>query len=149
MSEDNGLFSINIDFATSHLFFPRIMIWIIIFLAVIIGAKELIKKLRDGSLKESLKGFRFFEENYDRLKLFGSIIFVAVYFFLMDFIGRFFPNEGLGFLIASILFMFAMSFLLVGKGNFRKHRISILISSLVTPLAAWILFAKVFFITLP
>ncbi len=67
----------------------------------------------------------------------------------MDFVGRLFPNQGLGFLITSIPFMFVMSFLLVGKENFKNHRVSILISSVVTPLFAWILFAKLFFITLP
>jgi len=149
VSEKSGFLSVAIDFDTSHLFFPRIIIGIIVLLLLIIGLQNLIRKLRNGSLRESLKSFRFFEENYDKLKLFGSIISVAVYFFLMDFIGRFFPNQGLGFLIASIPFMFVMSFLLVGKENFKNHRTSILISTVATPLLAWVLFAKMFFITLP
>ncbi len=125
------------------------MIGIIILLLIIIGLQTLVRKLRDGSLRDSVKGFRFFEKNYDKVKLFGSIISVAVYFFLMDFIGRLFPNQGLGFLFASIPFMFVMSFLLVGKENFKNHRTSILVSTVVTPLFAWFLFAKIFFITLP
>lgn len=149
MSENNDFLSIAIDFETSHLFFPRIMIGIIILLLLIIGIQNLVKKIRDGSLKESIKSFHFFEENYDKLKLYGSIVSVAVYFFLMDFIGRFFPNQGLGFLITSIPFMFFMSFLLVGKAQFKNNRIAILASSLATPLFAWILFAKIFYITLP
>jgi hypothetical protein len=96
-----------------------------------------------------LKGFRFFEENYDKIKLYGSIASVGIYFFLMDYLGSFFPNQGLGFLITSIPFMFTMSFLLVGKDNFKNHRTSIVISSIATPLLSWILFAKIFFITLP
>lgn len=149
VSEDSDFLSINIDFETSHLFFPRIIIGVIILLLVIIGVKELTKKIRTGNLKKSFKEFRFFEENYDKLKLYGSIISVACYFFFMNYIGRLFPNQGLGFLFASIPFMFIMSFLLVGKENFKIHRTSILISSVITPLFAWILFAKLFYITLP
>lgn len=149
MTENNDFLSIAIDFETSHLFFPRIMIAIIILLLVIIGIKELVKKIQNGNLKESIRGFHFFEKNYDKLKLYGSFFSVALYFFLMDYVGRFFPNQGLGFLIMSIPFMFVMSFLLVGKENFRIHRTSILISSVATPLFAWILFAKIFYITLP
>lgn len=125
------------------------MIGIIILLLLIIGFKELIKRIQKGDLKESLKRINFFEENYDKLKLYGSIISVAVYFLLMDFVGRFFPNQGLGFLLTSIPFMLVMSTLLVGKENFKTHRKSIVISSVSTPLLAWILFAKLFFITLP
>lgn len=147
--ENSDFLSISIDFEKSHLFFPRIIIGVIILLLVIIGVKELVKRIRAGNLKESIKGFRFFEENYDKLKLYGSIVSVACYFYFMDIIGRFFPNQGLGFLITSIPFMFIMSFLLVGKENFKIHRTSILISSVITPLFAWILFAKLFYITLP
>ena len=149
VSENSDFLSVTIDFETSHLYFPKIIIGIIILLLLTIGIKELVKKLRQGNLKEGLMSFKFFEENYDKLKLFGSIISVALYFFLMDFIGRFFPNQGLGFLFASIPFMFFLSFLLVGRENIRNHRVSILISSVVTPLFAWILFAKLFYITLP
>ncbi len=149
MPESSDFLSIIIDFDTSHLFFPKIMIGVIILLLLIIGIKELVTRLRNGSLKRDLKGFRFFEKNYNKIKLYGSIISVAVYFFLMDFVGGFFPNQGLGFLFTSIPFIFVMSFLLVGKDNFKKHRISILISSVVTPLFSWILFAKMFYITLP
>lgn len=149
MSENSDFLSISIDFETSHLFFPRIIIGVIFLLLIIIGVKELIKKIRAGNLKESLKGFRFFEENYDKIKLYGSIVSVGCYFFFMDFIGRFFPNQGLGFLITSIPFMFVMSYLLVGRDNFKNHRTSILISSVLTPLFAWVLFAKLFYITLP
>lgn len=149
MPENSDFFSIAIDFEKSHLFFPRIMVGVIILLLLIIGLQNLIKRLRAGNLKESLKGFRFFEENYDKIKLYGSMISVGIYFYLMDFIGRFFPNQGLGFLISSIPFMFIMSFLFIGKENFKNHRTSILISSVATPLLAWILFGKIFFITLP
>jgi hypothetical protein len=145
----SDLFSITIDFEKSHLFFPRIMIGVIILLLLIIGLQSLIKRLGEGNLIESLKGFRFFEENYDKIKLYGSIASVGIYFFLMDYLGSFFPNQGLGFLITSIPFMFTMSFLLVGKDNFKNHRTSIVISSIATPLLSWILFAKIFFITLP
>lgn len=149
VSENSDFLSINIDFERSHLFFPRIIIGIIILLLVIIGLKELIIKIRAGNLKKSIQEFHFFEENYDKLKLYGSIISVACYFFFMDFIGQFFPNQGLGFLISSMPFMFVMSFLLVGKDNFKIYRTSILISSVITPLFAWVLFAKLFYITLP
>lgn len=149
MQGEGGFLSITIDFQQSHLFFPRIMIGVIIVLVVAIAIKELLSRARKGTLKELFKGFSFFEPGFNKAKLFGTFGLVILYFVLMDYVGRLFPNEGLGFLSTSIPFMLALSVLFAGKEVVKKHWIAIVVSSVVTPLAAWLLFGKLFFITLP
>ncbi len=149
MDESKGLLSVTIDFDRSHLFFPRIVIGILILLLLIIGITNLIKYKKRGNLKESVRAIRFFEENYDKVKLFGTIGLLVVYFWSMDHLGRLFPNQGLGFLIASIPYMFVQAMLFVGKDNVKKHLVAISVTSVLTPLFSWILFGKLFFITLP
>jgi tripartite-type tricarboxylate transporter receptor subunit TctC len=63
----------NADFNQSHLFFPKIMGWILLLLFLIILIKELPKKIRNY---KSGKRFKFFNEGYDKVKLFGSIILI-------------------------------------------------------------------------
>ncbi len=149
MNENTGFLHITIDFDTSHLFFPKIVIGILIFLLIVIGIHSLVKYRKKGGIGTALKSYHFFAKDFDKIKLLGTIGLLAAYFYLMNRIGRLFPNQGLGFLITSIPYMFIQSSLFVGKASVRKHLAAISITSVVTPLFAWILFGKLFFITLP
>ena len=101
-----------------------------------------IKEYRNG------KRFHFFEKNNDKLKLFGTIILLIIYFNGMEFVGGFFPNMGYGFLFTSIVFMFVISLLFIGKPT-KKKLIAITANSVITPVLAWYLFNYLFHITLP
>ena len=138
--------SVKIDFDQSHMFFPKIIMWLLLLLfilIVILYGRQFIKDLKEGR-----KSLRFFEENYDKMRLFGTIGLVIIYFILMDYVGEFFPNTGLGFLLVSIPFMMCLSFLYVHDLN-KKRAVIILLNSIIAPVAAWYILGNLFNITLP
>lgn len=145
------LLSISIDFGTSHLFFPKIIIAFIVFMLIFKGVAAFAKHLKHHDLAESLKKYRFFEPDMDKAKLIGALVLIPLYFLAMDRIGLLFPNMGMGFLIASIPFMLLSSFLFVGKEDSRKRNVVIAVvsTSVLVPLIVWLLFTKMLFITLP
>ncbi len=140
-----ALTSIEIDFEQSHLFFPRIIIGILVLLLIVIAVMHLPRKIKE--IKNGDK-FSFFEENYDKVKLFSTIAIIMIYFKLMEYVGSLFPNMGYGFLFTSIVFMFAISLLFIGKSTKRKM-IAITLNSVITPALAWFIFGYLFHITLP
>lgn len=144
-----GLFSfhkISIDFQESHLFFPTIISWVVAILAGIIFLVYGIRFIRDvasGSRKP-----RFFVENYDKFRLYGTVILTVVYFIAMDLVGRYFPNTGFGFLFMSIPFMFVLSLMYSHEFN-RSKMIVIAVNSIIAPSVSWYILGKLFNITLP
>ena len=142
----SNLLSIKIDFPQSHMFFPKIIMWLLLLLFVLIAilyGRQFVKDVREG--RRSLK---FFEENYDKIRLFGTIGAVIIYFILMDYVGTLFPNTGLGFLLVSIPFMMSLSFLYVHDLS-KKKTIIILLNSIIAPVSAWYILGNLFNITLP
>jgi hypothetical protein len=142
----SSIFAVKIDFDQSHLFFPKIIVWLLILLfimIVVIYGKTFVQDLRSGRRK-----IRLFQENYDKIKLFGTILAVVIYFILMDIVGTFFPNTGLGFLLVSIPFMLALSFLYVHDLN-RKKAMIIVLNSTIAPVTAWYILGNLFNISLP
>lgn len=140
------LLSIKIDFEQSHMFFPNIIMWLLLFLfilIVVLYGKQFLEDLTAGR-----RSIRFFQENYDKIRLFGTIGAVIIYFILMDYVGTLFPNTGLGFLLVSIPFMMCLSFLYVHDLN-KKKTIIILLNSTIAPAAAWYILGNLFNITLP
>lgn len=141
-----NLLSIKVDFDQSHLFFPKIIMWLLLFLFVLIVvlyARQFLKDVRAGR-----RSIRFFQENYDKIRLFGTIAAVIIYFILMDYVGVLFPNTGYGFLFVSIPFMMSLSFLYVHDLS-KKKTIIILLNSIIAPLAAWYILGNLFNISLP
>lgn len=139
------LLTVTMNFETSHLYFPKIIIGILILLALAIAVVHLPKKLKE------IKGgdqAGFFVKNYDKVKLYGSIVLIAVYFKAMEVVGALFPNTGYGFLFSSIVFIFVASTLFLGKPT-KREWIILTINSIVTPLFVWYVFGVLFFITLP
>lgn len=142
----SSLFKVTIDFEQSHLFFPKIVMWVLLLLCVLIFIVYGIPFLRD--LKTGKRKISFSTRHIDNLRLFGTIILTIVYFQLMDYVGRFFPNMGYGFLFMSIPFMFLLSLLYVHGLNRRKF-LALSVNALIAPCIAWFVLARLFNITLP
>ena len=84
----------------------------------------------------------------DKRRLFGALALTLVYFAAMQPVGLLCPNSGIGFLLTSIVYGFALSWLFVHDLDKRKW-ILIASSSVLTPLVVWTVFSTVFKITLP
>lgn len=124
-------------YSTSHLFFPKIIIAVLIVLGLAIIIPKIIKAIRG---KEPLfdKSKKFFIENYDKVKLFGTVILLALYILALQWIG---------FLVASLIFIFLFNVLYSGF----KWK-SLLVSGIVTTAAVlitWFVFGVLFNVTLP
>ncbi len=125
--------------STSHKIFPRIVLAILIILAVIMFIQYILKARKEKTKLFSLKGKQFFEDNYDKVKLFGTIIFLFAFIFLL---------EPLGFIIASIIFMSLFNILFSGKYSKKDIVISTGIAIIET-MSVWFIFGYLFEITLP
>lgn len=140
------LFKVHVDFSQSHLLFPTIVEWVlaVLLLAIVaVHGPELLALWRGGEFKE-----RMAISPLDKRRLFGSVILTAVYFAAMEPVGRIYPNSGAGFLLMSIVYGFALSWLFVHDNN-RRKTILVGLSSVITPAVVWLVFAHAFRITLP
>ncbi len=147
--DSNGFFSlfkVSVDFDSSHMFFPTIVIWFLAFLLVLITliyGIPYINAVRKGEKQISLS-----TAHIDKLRLLGTLVLTVVYFMAMDFVGGFFPNTGLGFLLMSMPFMGLLS-LLYGHDMTRRKLTTILLNAVISPTVAWYVLAQMFNITLP
>lgn len=144
--ESSSLFEVSIDFQESHMFFPTIVMWVLLLLLAVIFIVYGIPFIR--AIKNGNHTLTFSTEHIDKLRLFGTIILTTVYFLLMDYVGAFFPNMGMGFLLMSIPFMFLLSLLYVHNLS-RKKFLMISFNAIMAPGIAWYLLAKMFNISLP
>ncbi len=141
-----SFFDITIPFDQSHLFFPRIITWLLcgLFVLVVIqNARPIISKYRSGGMTELLD-----LEGFHKFKFFGTVALVVVYFIMMDVVGGWFPNMGFGFLFVSMPFICLMGLMYVHEIT-RRTLTTIVIVSLASPLLAWFVLARLFHITLP
>ena len=95
-----------------------------------------------AALKERKNGgkkYRFFVEGYDKLKLFGTVILMILYVLALDLVG---------FLPASILFVLLFNVLFCGTLEKNSLLVSAVIA-VVFPVAVWLIFGKLFNVTLP
>ena len=146
MGEETSLFQVTIDFDQSHLFFPTIIFWVLVILLaaiVIVFGRPWLRGVRNGDRKLS-----FFVENFDKLRLFGTLGLAIAYLISMDFVGRLFPNMGFGFLFMSVPFMFVLSLLYAHHVDRKKITI-MAINSVVAPSMVWYVLGYLFHITLP
>lgn len=140
------LLTVSIDFDQSHLFFPKIIHWVLLILflmIVIFVGRSYLREVRTGK-----KSLPFTEGRFDLFRFFGTIILTILYFVSMEYVGGFFPNTGLGFLIMSIPYMFLLSLLYVHHRD-RRHLLMITLNSGIAPVVAWYVLAQLFGITLP
>jgi hypothetical protein len=142
----SSLLKVHIDFKTSHTLFPTIVIWVLLCLLALIFLFHGIPWLRD--LRSGKRRLSLSLAHLDTLRLFGTLVLTVAYFLLMDRVGRFFPNTGLGFLLVSIPFIFLLS-LLYAHGVDRRKLVAIALNALIAPSVAWYVLAKLFNISLP
>lgn len=146
MADGNSLFKVLIDFSQSHLFFPHIIHWILLILAVLIALTSGPKLLRQ--MREKKKDDKQTGAPTDWVRLLGTLVLTIIYFSLMETVGDLFPNTGFGFLFTSIPFMFLLSVLFVHQPG-RREFVTITLSSIISPAVAWYVLAQMFNITLP
>lgn len=135
----SDLFKIKIVYSQSHLVMPRIVVGILVILGIIILIQETMKAKRENRPLINLKDKRFFVENYDKLKLFGSMILLFAYIPAMQF---------LGFIIASIIIISLFNILFSPKKD-KKSIIFCIVISVIETLILWFVFGYIFEITLP
>ena len=140
------LFTVSIAFEQSHLFFPRIIHWLLLIMLVLILLVQGLPYLRE--VRAGNRSLPFTTGHFDRLRFFGTIVLTIVYFLAMQYVGEFYPNTGFGFLFMSIPYMFALSWLYLHQHD-RRHLLLIAINAVVAPLVAWYVLAQLFAITLP
>lgn len=146
MAAFSDLFKVHIEFNQSHLFFPRIVEWTLLGLLLaiaVVHGPELLAQWRNGAVKSRLSQWQV-----DKRRLFGCLALTAVYFIAMEPVGRLYPNSGIGFLLTSIAYGFALSWLFVHGINRRKIFLMAM-SSVITPFLVWLVFSHLFKITLP
>lgn len=149
----SDLFKLDYKYSTSHLVVPRIVGGILILLAVILLIQRAMRCKKEGKPFVDFKGWRLFDKGYSKVKLWGSLLILAAYFFLLDKIH---------FLPASLIFIFLLNVLyddsvnipaLLGKAEGPVIRWRPLVSSavitVVFSVGVWYLFGSVFNITLP
>lgn len=141
-----AIFNVSIDFQRSHTFFPTIILWILLILGLAIVVVFGIPFIRD--VKRGKRMPSFFVENFDKLRLFGTLALMIVYVLTMRHVGEFFPNMGLGFLFASIPFMFLLSLLYAHNIN-RQKIMLITLNSLIIPGVSWYILGNLFNMSLP
>lgn len=132
---------INVVYSTQHWIFPTITIGILVILGVLLIVLEGRARVKAG------KGFfakpgRFFEENYDKFKFWGTLVLMFVYFFFLDKIG---------FTIWSIVCLFLFNTLFANKEQMKnpKYHVTSIIISVVACVAISLVFGTLFAITLP
>ena len=130
---------IPIVYSTSHEIFPKIVFGVLVILAVILFIQYVLKQSKANEPLFSLKGKQFFEKDYDKVKLFGSLILVFAFVFLL---------EPLGFIPAGILFMTLFNVLFTGRLGKKDILISLGIAIIET-MTVWFIFGYLFEITLP
>ena len=142
----SSLFKVSIDFDQSHLFFPKLVTWFLLFQLVVIFLVYGIPYIRD--VRNGKRPSPFSGRQRDNLRFFGTIVLTIVYFLSMDYVGEYFPNTGLGFLFTSIVFIFVLSLLYVHRID--RHKMLVLsLNALIAPSVAWFVLARLFNITLP
>lgn len=130
---------LNFVHSEAHTVFPKIIIGVIIFFAAVMLVQALLKAKREKKPLFSFAGKRFFKEDYDRKKLFGSMVLLVLYIICLPL---------LTFIPASIVFISLFNILYENKMNKKAIAISIATSA-VEVLAIWYVFGYWFEITLP
>lgn len=131
------LFKLQIKFSESHRVAPRIILWVLAITGAWIIISYLMRLKREDRKIEF--NFKFFKENYDKLKFYGTLALLFGYVFSLNI---------LGFLLATIIFIFISTIFFFGSIKPKTLLISA-ISSLVTSFAVWYVFGTIFNITLP
>lgn len=142
----SSLLSVSIDFETSHLFFPRIIHWIMAGLFALILVTKVAPFM--AAVKRGGRTMPIIGEARDNFRFFGTLALIAAYFYFMAVVGDMFPYTGYGFLLVSMVFVLLMSLLYL-HGWTKKALTIVVVNAIVAPSLAWFVLAKLFTITLP
>lgn len=143
---ESSIFSVSIVFEQSHLFFPRIIHWLLLIMLVLLVVVEGVPYVRE--VRAGRQSLPFTEGHFDQFRFFGTIVLTIAYFISMQHVGEFWPNTGFGFLFMSIPYMFILSWLYLHHRD-RRHLQLTGINAIVAPVIAWYVLAQLFGITLP
>ncbi|OHZ01815.1 tripartite tricarboxylate transporter TctB family protein [Salinicola sp. MIT1003] len=141
-----SLLDVSIDFDQSHLFFPRIVTWILVILLAMIVITRY--RLLVPGLKRAGRVLAGREGEFDHKRFFGTLALTTAYFYLMSVLSDVFPNTGYSFLIMSVAFVFLLSLLYVDHLT-RRLFVILVLNALIAPALAWYVLAQLFRITLP
>ena len=133
---------VTINFEQSHLVFPTIIGTIVVSLGLAILVRD------RKAIAQAPAFWRRTFHSMDRVRFFGTLGLTLAYFGLMVPIGDIWPNTGLGFLLCSVLFVFAVGALYLHDRSWRSMA-PVAVLAVTAPPFAWWLFSYVFFLTLP
>ncbi|SFU63593.1 tripartite tricarboxylate transporter TctB family protein [Halomonas korlensis] len=142
----SSLLSVSIDFETSHLYFPRIIHWIMAGLFAVILVTKVAPFL--VAVKRGERTLPIVGEPMDGWRFFGTLALIVAYFYLMTVVGDMFPYTGYGFLFVSMAFVLLMSLMYMHEWT-KKSLTIVVVNAVVAPSLAWFVLAKLFTITLP
>lgn len=135
----SDFFNVKIVYSQSQHIVPKIIFVILIILAVIILFQSIAEAKKENRPFMDFKNKKFFIDNFDKMKLFGTVVLLILYIMGMNL---------LGFIISSIIFISLFNILYTGKKEPKSIAISIGIS-IVETLLIWFIFGYLFNITLP
>ena len=141
-----------------HLFFPSVIGIICGILLVVILIQRAIRCKKEGKPFINFKNYHFFTPGYDKVKLWGSLILFILYIYLLPII-HFVPAGILFVTLFNVLFTNCINLeKIFGQKNAAGYEsamvnwkdliISVAVA-VVFAVGLWLLFFKVFNITLP
>jgi hypothetical protein len=130
---------LSIKFSTSHLFFPKIVIGVLIILGAAIILTRIIPLIKNGRQATAIIKWRFFKEKANIPMLLGSFILLILYILALQYIG---------FVLAGIIFVFLFNVLFCATKNKKSILISAVIS-ILSSIGIWYIFGVLFKISLP
>lgn len=128
---------IQVVYSTEHWIVPIITMGVLVVLLAAIILTEGLARVQEGKPFFQKPG-RFFLENYDKMKLWGTLLLFAGYIFALDVIG---------FTVTSLIFVFLFNVLYTGTS--KKALIGSAVIAVVASLLISVMFGIVFNITLP
>ena len=128
---------IQVVYSTEHWIVPIITMGVVVVLLAAIILTEGRARVQEGKPFFQKPG-RFFLENYDKMKLWGTLLLFAGYIFALDVIG---------FTVTSLIFVFLFNVLYTGTS--KKALIGSAVIAVVASLLISVMFGIVFNITLP
>lgn len=148
MNTLSEMLKVQVEFSQSHLLFPSLVQWLLLVLLALIAIVYGPQKLAQARAARAAGAPPVARQPVDWKRLGGFLALTVVWFVAMEPLGRLLPNTGAGFLLSSIPYGLALSWLFVH--DIDRHKwVLIAVSSVLTPLAVWAVFAYVFKITLP
>lgn len=135
----SDFFNVKIVYSQSQHIVPKIIFVILIILAVIILFQSIMEAKKENRPFLDLKNKKFFIDNFDKMKLFGTGVLLFLYILGMNL---------LGFIVSSIIFISLFNILYTGKKEVKSIAVSIGIS-IVETMLIWFIFGYLFNITLP